>query len=313
MIFKKRLAAATLLVLLGTSASAALPITSTAQARQSQAAATLKFGFITKFPVTFYFSVVAGAKQWANAHKNVSVTYLAGKSGTDDPGEIAAVQDLLAKGVQGIFITPTSTALIPILTKAVHQGVRVVLGDNNLPTFKLKSSFVGTNNYKGATLAGQWLKPKLKSGSTLGLLEGVPGNPSLDDRITGVLAALGVPHPVYTWSGTTPGGIKVLAAKETDCDQTKGEQEAQDLLTANPNITAIYSACGPPALGAIQAIAHAKLTGKVTLVGFDGLPQEVTAIKAGQESRDGRAAPDPDRLPGAADLVRRRPRPDGRG
>jgi ABC-type sugar transport system substrate-binding protein len=244
----------------------------------------LKFGFITKFPVSFYFDVVAGAKQWASSHKNVSVTYLSGKSGTDDPGEIAAVQDLLAKGVQGIFITPTSTALIPILTKAVHQGVKVVLGDNNLPTWSGKSSFVGTNNYKGATLAGGWLKAHLKSGSTLGVLEGVPGNPSLDDRVTGVLAALGVPHPTYTWSGTTPGGIKVLAAKETDCDQTKGEQAAQNILTANPNINAIYSACGPPALGAIQAIAHAKLTGKVILVGFDGLPAEVVAIKAGQES-----------------------------
>jgi simple sugar transport system substrate-binding protein len=54
------------------------------------------------------------------------------------------------------------------------------------------------------------------------------------------------------------------------------------MLTANPNLTAIYSACGPPALGAIQSIKNAGA--KVILVGFDGSPDEIVAIKAGTES-----------------------------
>jgi ABC-type sugar transport system substrate-binding protein len=56
------------------------------------------------------------------------------------------------------------------------------------------------------------------------------------------------------------------------------------MLTANPDLTAIYSACGPPALGAIQSIKNAGKSGKIVLVGFDGLPDEVTAIKAGTEN-----------------------------
>jgi predicted ABC-type sugar transport system permease subunit len=53
---------------------------------------------------------------------------------------------------------------------------------------------------------------------------------------------------------------------------------------ANSHLTAIYSACGPPALGAIQSIKNAGMTGKVVLVGFDGLPDEVKAVKAGTEN-----------------------------
>ena len=46
-------------------------------------------------------------------------------------------------------------------------------------------------------------------------------------------------------------------------------------------MTAIYGACGPPILGAIEAVASA---GKKTqLVGFDAGPDEVTAIVAGTE------------------------------
>jgi simple sugar transport system substrate-binding protein len=100
----------------------------------------------------------------------------------------------------------------------------------------------------------------------------VPGVPALDDRVTGMLSGL----------GSVKSTIKIVSKLETDCDQTKGAQAAQTMLTANPNLTAIYSACGPPALGAIQSIKNAGA--KLTLVGFDGSPDEITAIKAGTEA-----------------------------
>ena len=85
--------------------------------------------------------------------------------------------------------------------------------------------------------------------------------------------------------GAKKSQIKVVSKLETDCDQTKGASAAQTMLTANPHLTAIYSACGPPALGAIQSIKNAGIKcGGIILVGFDGLPPEVKAVKAGCES-----------------------------
>ena len=174
-----------------------------------------------------------------------------------------------------IAITPTSPAVIPELKKAVKAGVKVVLMDNDLPTWKGKTSVVATNNLVGGKLAGKWLSTKLKAGDTLGILEGVPGVPALDARVTGMLAGL----------GALKAQVKVVSKLETDCDQTKGAAAAQTMLTANPKLTAIYSACGPPALGAIQSIKNAGIDpGGIILVGFDGLPDEVAAVKAGTES-----------------------------
>lgn len=270
---KKRLAAVTVLVLVMASTAAVASVT--AIAKPTKASASVKVGFITKFPVDFYFTLVGGAKAWQKTHPNVSVSYAQGKAATDDAGEIAAIQDMVAKGVKGIAITPTSPAVIPALNKAVAAGVKVVLMDNDLPTWKKKSSVVATNNYKGGTLAGKWLAAHLKAGATLGVLEGVPGVPALDDRVKGMLAGLGAKRSL----------IKVVSKLETDCDQTKGASAAQTMLTANPHLTAIYSACGPPALGAIQSIKNAGIKcGGIILVGFDGLPPEVKAVKAGCES-----------------------------
>lgn len=270
---KKRVAAVVLLVLIVASAAAVASVS--ASAKPAKAQSSVKLGFITKFPVDFYFTLVGGAKTWQKSHKNVSVTYAQGKSATDDAGEIAAIQDMVAGGVKGIAITPTSPAVIPALNKAVKAGVKVVLMDNDLPTWKLKSSVVATNNLKGGILAGKFLAGKLKAGDTLGVLEGVPGVPALDDRVNGMLQGL----------GSTKDQIKVVSKLETDCDQTKGAAAAQTMLTANPSLTAIYSACGPPALGAIQSIKNAGIKpGGILLVGFDGLPDEVAAIKAGTET-----------------------------
>jgi ABC-type sugar transport system substrate-binding protein len=270
---KKRLAAVTVLVLVMASAAAVASVTATA--KPAKASASVKLGFITKFPVDFFFILQNGAKTWQKTHKNVSISFAQGKAATDDAGEIAAIQDLVAKGVRGIAITPTSPAVIPALNKAVAKGVKVVLMDNDLPTWKKKTAVVSTNNLKGGTLAGKWLATKLKAGDTLGILQGVPGVPALDDRVNGMLAGL----------GAKKSQIKVVSKLETDCDQTKGASAAQTMLTANQNLTAIYSACGPPALGAIQSIKNAGIKcGGIILVGFDGLADEVKAVKAGCES-----------------------------
>ena len=288
---KKRLTAVTVLVLIAASIAAVASVSATAKPSAKQD--SVKLGFITKFPVDFYFTLVGGAKKWQKTHPGASVSYAQGKSATDDAGEIAAIQDMVAKGVKGIAITPTSPAVIPALNKAVASGVKVVLMDNDLPTWHKKSSVVATNNRKGGTLAGMWLSKKLKAGATLGILEGVPGVPALDDRVKGMLAGL----------GSLKAKIKIVSKLETDCDQTKGAAAAQTMLTANPNLTAIYSACGPPALGAIQSIKNAGIKpGGIILVGFDGLTDEVKAVKAGTESATVAQHPDKIGFDGIATL-----------
>lgn len=232
---------------------------------------SVKIGFITKFPVDFYDTMVDAAKTWDSKEAGATVVYAQGKSGTDDEGEIAAIQSMVTQQVDAIVITPTSPNVQDDLQKAVDAGIKVILVDNDIPDWKGKTSVVATDNLAGGKLAGKWLADNLKAGSSIAVLQGVLGNPSLDDRVTGMLASLG-------------SAAKVVAKTATDCDQTKGLNAAQDILTAHPDVDAIYSACGPPLLGALQAIKSAGKEGKLITVGFDASPDEVTAIAGGTES-----------------------------
>jgi simple sugar transport system substrate-binding protein len=127
---------------------------------------------------------------------------------------------------------------------------------------------VATDNLAGGVLAGEFLAGELSAGDTIAILEGVAGAPSLEDRVTGFQEGLG-------------DGFEIVASLPTDCDQTKGLDAAQDILTANPDVDAIYGACGPPIIGSLEAIASAGATVKV--VGFDAGPDEVAAIVAGDQ------------------------------
>ena len=246
-------------------------VVAAALAGPSLAAETIKIGFITKFPVPFFATMEDAAKEYAAANPGVEITFGQGASATDIEGQIALIESMVTQGVQGIAITPVDPTVASALDKAIAAGVKVVLMDNNIPDWDGRTALATTDNYNAGKIAGEYLKSVLKSGDTLGILEGVPGVPSLDDRVKGMMEGL---------AGVE---VKVVGQGATNCTEELGINVAQDILTANPEVTAIYAACGPPAAGAAQAIKNANLGRHVILVGFDFCCGEAEALEAGLE------------------------------
>jgi len=232
----------------------------------------IKIGLITKFPVDFFFTIEDAAKEWAAGHPEVELITGQGTAGDDHEGQIAIIESMVAQGVQGIAVTPTGPQVQPALDAAIEAGVKIVLIDNDLPDWDGKSAVVATDNYAGGVLAGQWLKDQLAAGDTLAVLEGVAGVPALDARVDGMIEGL--------------DGLDVTIVQQlpTDCDQVKGQDAAEAILTANPDVKAIYGACGPPIIGALEAIANANRSpDSIIVVGFDASPDELAAIESGTE------------------------------
>ena len=135
----------------------------------------VKIGFITKFPVDFYDTMVDAAKAWNEDNPDVELLFAQGESGTDDEGEIAAIESMVTQGVQAIVITPTSPNVQDALQAAVDEGIKVILVDNDIPDWDGKTSVVATDNLAGGVLAGEFMAGELEPGDTVAVLEGVPG------------------------------------------------------------------------------------------------------------------------------------------
>jgi ABC-type sugar transport system substrate-binding protein len=247
---------------------AACAAAASAPAKTSAADGPVRVAFLTKFPVAFFTAMQDAAKAYAAKHPGVSITYFSCKSPADTACQIAQIEDVVAKRFQAIVVTPMGVDVVPALDAAAAKGIKIILADNALDAFKNKTAVAATDNVKGGQLAGAYLKSVLKSGDSIGLMEGVRGVPALDARIQGVKQAL---------EGT---GVKVIiGGAETKCDSAQGASVAEDLLTRQPKLTAIYSACDDPAIAAAKV---AKDKGKKVLVmGYDGLPDAAKAIAAG--------------------------------
>jgi ABC-type sugar transport system substrate-binding protein len=244
-----------------------------ASASSAMAQDPVKIGFITKFPVPFFATMENAAKAYAEVNPGVEIIYGQGTAATDIEGQIALIESMVTQGVQGIALTPVDPTVASALDRAIADaGIKIVLMDNNIPDWTGRTSLATTDNYNAGVIAGQYLATVLKDGDTLGILEGVPGVPALDDRVNGML------------EGLKAVSVNIVGRGATNCTEELGINVAEDLLTANPDLTAIYAACGPPAAGAAKAIDNAGIgNDDIVLVGFDFCCGEEQAIESGVE------------------------------
>ena len=124
------------------------------------------------------------------------------------------------------------------------------------------------------------------------MIEGDPGSSNALNRGKGFKAGV-AKHP----------NLNLVASQTAKWDTNQAQTIATAMLTANPDIKAFYSQNDTMALG-VQAAVDAKgLTGKVIIVGTDGIPQAKKKIaEGGSYHRHGQRA---------ADHGRRRWRADG--
>jgi ABC-type sugar transport system substrate-binding protein len=258
------------LIVLGACAMLVTVATAAASGSGSGAAqGKIKVTLLTKATGGFWDAMIAGAKSYAKTHPTeISLTTNACKTNDDTPCQIAEIQDAVTKGAKAIVVSPMGVGVTDALNKAKKAGVRIVFVDNTIPGV-VPTAVAATNNIKGGLAAGAYIKTRLKSGDTIGLLEAVRGVPNLDERIDGVKKAL---------KGT---GVKVvIGAQQTLCDPKTGASVTEDLLTKYPDLTAIYSACDSPAIGAVSVMESKKHP--LLIFGYDGDPEMSKLILAGK-------------------------------
>ncbi len=232
----------------------------------------VKIAVVVKAVTSDYWKLVGqGVQDAMTQDPSITATFLGPNEETDVEGEIRIIEAQISAKVDAIAVAPSQADQVaPTLQKAVDAGIPVVLIDTDISTFTAKSAFVGTDNELGGELAGQFIATKLQSGDQVAIIRGAAGDPVHNLREQGATKAL------------TDAGLKVVAVQPANSDRAMGQTVAENLLTANPDLKAIYATNDEMALGAVNA---AKAAGKsLVIVGFDASPDGLQAIKDGSLS-----------------------------
>ena len=190
----------------------------------------------------------------------------------DYEGQISIIENLITSKVDFIILVAGhTTALVPVVDKAMAAGVAVVNMDNRLNTNNVVS-YVGVDNGQGGKMAVDYIAKKLGGQGEIALIQGETGNPVQILRTKGFeLGAL--VHP----------GLKVVAQQGAHWTEEEGLKVMEDILQANPNVKAVFGESDNLAVGAARA---AKSAGRndIVFVGYDGQQGGYKAIKAGDVS-----------------------------
>lgn len=173
-----------------------------------------------------------------------------------------------------------STNLLPCLKTALDRGIKVIDLDGNLDPAVLQQAGVeitfriGSDNVAAGAQGAEYLVSKLGADATgpVLVIEGLSGN------ITGQKRAQGFADKLKELAP----GLEVVASLPGDWDRGKAANIANDTLTANPDLVAIFAANDGMALGAVESVYAAGKGDQVTIIGVDG---NVDAVKSINEGR----------------------------
>ncbi|GKX53484.1 ribose ABC transporter substrate-binding protein RbsB [Budvicia aquatica] len=183
--------------------------------------------------------------------------------------ELGNVQDLTVRGAKLLLINPTdSDAVGNAVLMANKANIPVVTLDRAANKGEVLSH-VASDNVAGGKMAGDFIATKLGDNAKIIQLEGISGTSAARERGEGFKQSMAA-HP-----------FKLLASQPADFDRTKGLNVMQNLLTAHPDVQAVFAQNDEMALGAMRALQTA---GKkdVLIVGFDGTNDGLKAVKSGR-------------------------------
>ncbi|AIR64516.1 MULTISPECIES: ribose ABC transporter substrate-binding protein RbsB [Enterobacteriaceae] len=183
--------------------------------------------------------------------------------------ELANVQDLTVRGTKLMLINPTDSDAVGNAVKMANQAKIPVITLDRMANQGTVVSHIASDNVAGGKMAGDFIAKKLGDGAKVIELQGIAGASAARERGEGFKQAVAA-HK-----------FDVLASQPADFDRTKGLNVMQNLLTAHPNVQAVFAQNDEMALGALRALQTAGKS-DVLVVGFDGTADGVKAVEGGK-------------------------------
>jgi ribose transport system substrate-binding protein len=216
----------------------------------------------------YWKAVHAGAMKAAR-EEGVEIVWKGPQKEDDRAQQIAVVEDMIARRVDGIVIAPLDgKGLQKPISEARRAGIPAVVVDSPLEGDDF-ISFIGTDNYKGGQLGAQRLAEVLGDKGTVILMRVLVGVRSTMAREQGFLDEIKKHPNIQVLSDNQYGGITTETSYQT----------GENLLNRFPNVEGIFCPNESTAFGMLRAITDAGKAGKVKFVGFDSSDKLIAALR----------------------------------
>ena len=216
----------------------------------------------------FFNQMNEGAQAAADA---AGVKLVIFNANNDPAAQNSAIETYIQEGVDGLAVVAIDVnGIMPAVEQAAAAGIPVVAIDAILPEEGPQLAQIGVDNAKaGADLGAFFNDYAAVGGAKLGIVG------ALNSFIQNVRKD--------GFEGTITGsdGVSVVGTVDGQNVQDVALSAAENLMTANPDMTAIYATGEPALLGAIAAVESQGRQADVKVFGWDLTAQAIAGIDAG--------------------------------
>lgn len=201
---------------------------------------------------------------------------LVAQSADKDPArQIKQMRDFVAQECTAIFLHPTDSKALAEGIKHAHEaGTPVFTFDMEMESAevrKMVTAHIGSDNFQGGELAGASMMKLTGGKGKIGIVE-LPTAGSCVKRVDGFKKHL----------GEVENELDVVSELDGQGSIDVGYKVANDMLSANPDLVAIFCVNDPCALGTYKAVQERNLTDQIKIIGFDGSPDGKKGVRDGK-------------------------------
>ncbi len=240
-------------------------------------------GFITNGIASFWVIADKGAEDAAEEF-GVDVAVLMPPDGTA-ADQRRMVQDLLARGANGIAITPLDPSNQMGLLSDIARNAYLITHDSDAPDSD-RLVYIGMDNYVAGRMCGSLLKEAMPEGGSVVLFVGRVGQLNADLRRQGVIDELMDRSMDNTRRDPVDARIEgerytILDTRVDQFDFARAKAQAEDALARYPDLDAMVGLFVYNPVQILEAVREAEKLDQVTIVGFDEDDVVLQAIRDG--------------------------------
>lgn len=229
----------------------------------------------------FFYQMTLGATDAAKEIGGDDVKMMIENAQYDLNKQVNQIDTMIANGAQVIILNSVDyEGIAPAVRRAKEAGVIVIAAD--VGAMGGVDATVTSNNYQAGVQAGEYIVEKLNGKGNVIIVNGPPVT-AVTDRVAGAMEVFSA-NP----------GIKILSDNQNAGGSRDGGLRVMtDLLTAFPEIDAVFAINDPSGIGSELAIKQARRENEMFVVGVDGSPDAEVALADPQSIFEATPAQDP--------------------
>jgi ribose transport system substrate-binding protein len=227
----------------------------------------LRLAFVTNNASDFWKIAEKGTQKAAQELGNVEVEFRVPGAG-DASEQKRIVDDLMAKGIDGMAISPVDPANQTQMINDVAKQVAVITQDSDAPQSS-RACYIGTDNRAAGRQAGELVKQALPQGGKIMVFVGKADAQNARDRFEGLKEAL------------QGSNVQVVDLRTDDADPTRAKSNAETALVSTPDLAGMVGLWAYNAPAILSAVRAANKVGKVKIIAFDEQDETLQGVQEG--------------------------------